>query len=233
MIYENEFNFSSECFDNKGNVRPFYILDVFEKSATAHGEIIGVGEEKMSKKNLYWIISRIKYQVLNQINPCETYIIRTWSLKPTKLNFQREYLILTKDGKEVIKGTANWLTIDRTDRKLVIGADVFPKMDFCDKVNFSDKVQRLRDFENAEFKMKIIPNKNHIDSNGHVNNKHYTTFMEEALGGFFGKIKTFQIDYIAEIMESDELSVFAFSDNEKTLVKGESDKRNFIAKIEF
>lgn len=233
MIYENEFNFTKESFDIKGNVHPFYILDIFEKGASAHGERIGVGEEKMCKKNLFWIISRIKYEVLKPVKPNETYIIRTWPLKPTKLNFQREYLICDKEGNEFIKGTANWLTIDRTERKLVIGADIFPEMEFCDKENFSSKVIRLRDFDNGEFKKEITLTKEHIDSNGHVNNKHYTTFIEDALGGFSKEIKTFQIDYVAEIMENDKVSVYTLTENEIIFAKGESDKRNFIAKIEF
>lgn len=233
MIYENKFVFPDKSTDKRGNIRPFYILDIFEKSASAHGEIIGAGEEKMREKNLFWIISRIKYEVLKTIIPNTEYIIKTWPLKPTKLNFQREYLICDREGNEVVKGSANWLTMERTERKLVIGADVFPEMKFYDKVNFTKKVQRLRDFEDAKFISALTPNKNHIDSNGHVNNKHYTTFIEDALGGFLQEIKTFQIDYIAEIMENDNLSIYSFSDNEKTLVKGESDKINFIAKIEF
>ncbi len=233
MIYENKFTFLEQNFDNLGNVHPFYVLDIFEKSATSHGEIIGVGEETMREKNLYWIISRIKYEVLKPLKPDTEYVIKTWPLKPTKLNFQREYVILTKEGKEVIKGTANWLTIDRSERKLVIGAEVFPEMEFCDKVNFSSKVQRLRDFEGGEFKKEITLSKKHIDSNGHVNNKHYTTLIEDALGGFIKEIKTFQIDYVAEIMENDKVSVFASYEDDKILVKGESDKKNFLGKIEF
>lgn len=233
MIYENKFTFTKENFDIRGNVHPFYILDIFEKSASAHGERIGVGEEKMSKNNLFWIISRLKYEVLKPLKPDAEYIIKTWPLKPTKLNFQREYLILDMDGNEVIKGSANWLTIDRKERKLVIGADVFPDMEFCENVNFSSKIIRLRDFDNGEFQKEITLTKEHIDSNGHVNNKHYTTFIEDALGGFLKEIKTFQIDYVAEIMENDKVSVFSSYEDGKILVKGESDKRNFIAKIEF
>ena len=186
----------------------------------------------MKEKNLFWIISRIKYEVLKPLKADTEYVIKTWPLKPTKLNFQREYLILDKDGSEVVKGSANWLTMDRATRRLVIGAAVFPDMEFCDAENFSSKVMRLRDFDNGEFKKEITLTKEHIDSNGHVNNKHYTTLVEEALNGFSSTLKSFQIDYVAEIMENDKVSVYTLNENEAIFVKGETDKINFIAKIE-
>lgn len=234
MYYTEKFTFSEDAFLENGNILPFHILKVFEDAATAHGELIGVGENRMKELNLYWIISQLKYKVLKNISKGEELTIKTWPIKPGGIGFLREYLILDKNGDTVIMGSANWLTIGREDRKLKIGQKVFPPMEFSDEINFSNKIPRLRDFPGGEYAKSIIPESFHIDSNGHVNNKHYTSFIKNAIGGFIKAIDTFQIDYVQEIMPEDEVDMIVLKNENEVLIKGENkDKKHFYAKIEY
>ena len=234
MYYYKNFTFAKEDFDNKGNILPFAVLDIFEKGAVAHGELLGAGEEAMKKKNLFWIISRLKYKTLCAVTYGEELTLKTWPLKPELTGFLREYLILNKKGETVIKGSANWLTLSRDERKLKIGQEVFPAMEFSSEVNFGKKIPRLRDFLNGEFIKEITPQAVNIDFNGHVNNKHYTSFILDALNGFSGIIDTFQIDYVQEIMPDDKVGIVISKSEKEVLVKGENkDKKHFYAKINY
>lgn len=234
MYYEEKFCFTNDSFDNKGNIFPFFILKIFEKAACIHGEKLGVSFSDLIKKNLLWIVSQIKYQVIKSILPNEELTIKTWPLEPKRLGYTREYLVTNQTGEIVIKGSSNWLTIDSEDRKLRIKENVFPKMEYMTCENFGGKIPRLR--ETGEFiKVNdIVPDKTHIDSNGHVNNKHYTTFISDAIKEFDGVIGTFQIDYIKEIMPEDKVSVYVLKNENETMIKGgEDNNKNFVAKIEY
>lgn len=233
MYYTKKFTLDKNSFDSKGNIYPYYVLDIFEKAAAEHGNLLGAGEEQMKEKNLFWVISGILYQVLGTVKPNEELIIRTWPLKPEKINFRREYVIYNSEGEKIIKGSANWLTIDRNTRRLVPGVDVFGEREFSDTVNFEGRIPRLRNFDGGKKIMDITPREEHIDSNGHVNNKHYTTFIYNALSGFSGVIAKFQIEYAAEIMPGDKVSVFTFIKDNETFIKGESEKLNFSSKISY
>lgn len=231
MVYTEEFILDRNAFDGKGNIYPFLILDIFEKAACGHAETIGVGADEMAKKNLFWIISSILYEVTGDVICGEKLVIKTWPLKPKLLFNPREYVIYNSKGETVVKGSANWLTIDRETRKLNMSKDVFPEMEFLTETNFAGKIPRLRNFDGGKKVMEVVPSEKHIDSNGHVNNKHYTTFIFDALSGFKGKIKTFQIEYVAEIMPDDKVFISTVENGNETLVKGESDKLNFSSKI--
>lgn len=232
MYYEEKITFKNECFNKKGNILPFFILEIFERVACVHGEKLGVGFSDLREKNLLWIVSQIKYQVEKSIIPEEELTIKTWPLEPKRVGYGREYLIKNRGGEIVIKGSSNWLTIGSDDRKLKIGENVFPEMEFLTDTNFNGKIQRLREAGDFVKVNEVIPEKCHIDSNGHVNNKHYTTFILDALKEFDEVIDTFQIDYIQEIMPEDKVSVYVLKSEKETMLKGgEEDKKNFLAKI--
>ncbi len=234
MYYTDTFIYGKEDFDEKGNLLPYKVLEVFENGAIAHGELIGVGEKAMREKNLFWIISTLKYQVLRAVPANERLTLKTWPKKPGLVSFQREYLILNQNGEIVIKGSANWLTISRDERKLKAGQKIFPDMEFSDEVTFLKKIPRLRDFDNGILLNSVIPEPCHIDSNGHVNNKHYTSFILNALKGFSGIIDTFQIDYVQEIMPKDKVDIIILNRENEVLAKGEgADKKHFYAKIQY
>ena len=232
MYYIKEFLLEEKDFDLYGNLLPFKVFDIFEKGATTHGELLGVGEKTMSEKNLFWVISQIKYKVIKNPKPEDRVVLKTWPIEPSGIGFLREYLILDSLGETLIMGSANWLTISRDDRKLKIGERVFPEMEFSKELNFGKKIPRLRETSTMEKVYSVTINKNHIDSNSHVNNKHYTTFIKDALGGFTGEIDLLQIDYIQEIMPDDSVEIFLCKNDKEYLIKGESNlKKHFLAKV--
>lgn len=233
MYYKEKITLNDNAFDNFGNIIPFHVLKIFQDAATAHGTLLGVGEERMKELNLFWIISQLKYEVVKPTKERELWV-KTWPLEPGNVGFLRNYLILDSKEEVVVKASANWLTVSRDERKLKIGRKVFPPMEFAKELNFGKKIPRLRDFEDGSFALDIVPKNIHIDSNGHVNNKHYTTFISEATGGFEGVISTFQIDYALEIMPGDKVDIIVHKNDKEVLFKGESsDRKHFYARIEY
>ncbi|MBR6683677.1 MAG: hypothetical protein IKL38_04980 [Firmicutes bacterium] len=225
---------TADQFDHHGNVFPAVVLDLFQKAAGNHAERLGVGFEAMLAKNLLWVVTQIKYQVLSAPKPAQALTVITWPLPPTRLGFDREYLICDEAGEVLIKGTSKWMQIDAAERKLVPGSNVYPLTEYCTNKNFEEKIRRIRDFEAISAVCRIVPDESTIDSNNHVNNAEYADFAYTALKDFGGVIDSFQIDFLHEVMLGQPLNVgYAVSDA-VTLVKGvgEDGERKFSCGIE-
>ena len=225
---------SADQFDHHGNVLPDVVLDLFQKAAGGHAERLGVGFEAMLAKNLLWVVTQIKYQVLNAPKPAQALTVTTWPLPPTRLGFDREYSNCDEAGEVLIKGTSKWMQIDAAERKLVPGSNVYPLTEYRTDKNFGEKIRRIRDFEATSEVCRIIPDETTIDSNNHVNNAVYAGFAYKALGDFGGMIDSFQIDFLHEVMLGQPLDVSFAVSNQQTLVKGvgEDGERKFACGIE-
>lgn len=225
---------TADQFDHHGNVLPNVVLDLFQKAAGNHAERLGVGFEAMLAKNLLWVVTQIKYQVLSAPKPAQALTVTTWPLPPTRLGFDREYLICDEAGEVLIKGTSKWMQIDAVERKLVPGSNVYPLTEYCTNKNFEEKIRRIRDFEASSAVCRIIPDESTIDVNDHVNNAEYADFAYTALKDFGGVIGSFQIDFLHEVMLGQPLDVGYAASEKSILVKGtgEDGERKFTCGIE-
>ena len=225
---------SANQFDYHDNVLPWVVLDLFQTVAGHHAEQLGVGFQTMLSKNLLWVITQIKYQVLTAPKPAQALTLTTWPLPPSRLGFDREYLICDEAGNVLIKGTSKWMQIDAVERKLVPSTNVYPLTEYCTDKNFEEKIRRIRDFETTGKVSRIIPDESTIDLNNHVNNAAYALFAQMALEDFGGMIDTFQIDFLHEVLLGQPLDVGYAASEKSILVKGtgEDGERKFTCGIE-
>lgn len=210
------------AIDDKGNVLPNIVLDVFQKAADVHGRMLGVSFEEMLNKNLLWVITRIRYEVYGKAQNGQEVEVTTWPLKPTRMGYERDYVVSDLSGNVIIKGSSNWALIDADTRRLSMSGNVYLCDDFCEEHVFESRVKRIRNFEAEKQAGEIIPDASMIDLNNHVNNTYYAAFAEKALGGFEGEIKAFQIDYHHEVLCGQPLSMAVANVDGDVLVKGEN-----------
>ena len=64
MKYSTRITLYNSYFDINDRLTPKSILSVFQDVASIHAEEIGVGYEEMVSKNLYWVLSRIKFDII-------------------------------------------------------------------------------------------------------------------------------------------------------------------------
>lgn len=220
MKYTFELALNEESFDNSGNIRPNKILSIFEQAATTHGNMLGVSFENMLKKGLLWVVTRVYYNVCGKANVGQQVKVTTWPLAPSRVGYERDYVVSNLEGNPIIKGVSNWALIDSETRKLAAVTQLYNTDNFCEERAVGERVRRIKKFE-ADAVGSIVPDASMIDRNGHVNNTNYAVFAEKALGGFAGNIAAFQIDYHREVMCGQPLSLSALSCGGHALVKGE------------
>lgn len=235
MKHTLELKLPENSIDDKGNILPDVVLNIFQEAANVHGRMLGVSFEEMLKKNLLWVITRIKYEVLADINSGQEIMVTTWPLKPSRIGYERDYIISDKSGKVIIKGTSNWALIDANTRRLSFADNLYNCSDYCEERAFENKSKRIRNFDSENKTGDIIPDESMIDLNNHVNNTYYASFARKALGGFSGKINAFQIDYHREVLCGQQISMFVYESENVTLVKGEDTEKAlmFCCSVEY
>ncbi|MBE6870777.1 MAG: hypothetical protein E7491_02390 [Ruminococcaceae bacterium] len=235
MKYSKKYIFKESDLDEHGNILPSRVLMLFQDLATAHAEQLGVGFDAMLERGQLWVVTQIRYEVFADVKAEACAELSTWPLPPTRIGYERQYLISDENGKPLIKGTSNWVVIDCKERKLVSAGNVYPSDDFCVERNFDKRIRKFRDFEADSETLHICPDEACIDRNGHVNNTEYAKLTVKALGGLIGKLSAFQIDYIHEIMCGQKIGLNFARQDEAVLVKGisESGERMFTCSMEY
>ena len=74
-------------FDCNDKIKPTAIFNLFQDVACVNGEQLGVGFEAMLSKNLYWVLSRVKYDIIIAPKVDEEVFVETWPCEKGKIDF--------------------------------------------------------------------------------------------------------------------------------------------------
>lgn len=207
--FEREYWLRTSDFDRYGRLQPASILDLFQDVAGGHAAVLGIGANVMIEKQLMWVLTKVKYQVLAPARMFQKVKVQTWPLTPSRIGFQREYCIRDEKDEILVKGSSQWVLMHAEKRSFMPVKDVYPMdLDFCTEQMFEGKVQRIRDFEPQGEAFVLQPGFSDMDINGHVNNTKYANFALDALcPQAEEEIECLQIDYHRELQEGVQVHV--------------------------
>ena len=235
-VYSKEFDLRTSDFDCREKLLPSAILDLFQVVAGQHAFELGCGINALMERSLLWVLIRTKYEVLKYPELYQKVRVKTWPLPPTRVGFQREYLMESLEGEALIKASSDWVIINSDSRKIVPAEDIYPKdLEHCTLKNFEKRMGKVPLFEKSDNSITLCPGFSALDMNGHVNNTKYANYAIDALDPKENEtITAFQIDYRHEVKKGDTLNVSAKRDGEIALVKGEDLSGNimFACKME-
>ena len=161
------------------------LLEIFGDMAMLHGMRIGQGINTRHIHHLVWMTLNWKMQITRRPRAGETITAVTWARDYSRVQATRDYLILDKDGNELVRASSNWVLLD--DRTMTIlrltpeymdpyeqeeNHAVFPGESFRRPPKEGPEVTRQIDYP-------IL--KAMIDENGHVHNTCYLDMVREVL----------------------------------------------------
>lgn len=234
-IYQKTFSLRTSDFDCYRRITPAAVLDLFQAVAGEHAANLGCGFDDLYKRNLLWVLVRTKYEVVNEPYMYQQVKVKTWPLPPSRVGFQREYLMEDEQGNILIKGSSDWVIIDSELRKIVAATDIYPKIDLLTEKVFENRLKKIADFEALGEGYAVCPGFSQLDMNGHVNNTKYANYAMDALSPTENMhIKAFQIDYRHEVQKGDNLKIYTCEDDGAVLVKGVKNSGDimFTCKVE-
>ena len=231
MIYETKMILYNSYFDANDKISPKSILNIFQDVASYHAGEIGVGYEDMLKQNLYWVLSRIKYDIIRMPKIDEQVIVQTWPHEKGRIDFDRDITISSLSGEPLIIGTTKWCVIDTQSRMLQRSTNVNYNGIHINKMNYEEKFNKISIPEketNKIFNHKVVFTD--LDHNKHMNNTNYASLVCNAVNN--KQFTHFEINYLNECLYNDEIEVVKIEDDSKEIVIGSvNDKKAFVAMV--
>lgn len=208
--YTKEYPIIQNLLDCYDHITPCGILDLVQDIAGQHANALGIGFYDLIKKGITWVIARTKIEVLNFPPYATDVTVKTWPHKPSRIDCDRDYQIIDKDGRVCVKVMTKWVIIDINTRRLASPNGIFdPNGNYEQECNF-DRLDSLRftiDNPDQIYKTKITMTM--LDHNMHMNNSRYGEIVFDALKLNKDEIiKTFEINYHSECHLDDEISIF-------------------------
>lgn len=225
LSLEREYYLRLSDFDSRKKIKPSAVLDIFQEIAVEHAEKLGIGMDVMLVQKLMWVLTKLKYQVVRDLPVSSTVKAKTWPLAPSKIGFQREYLLLDENDNVLVKGSTEWVLMNSETRRFARVMDIFQNdWDYCEERNFPGKFGRAADFDEDDTAYEICPGFSNIDVNGHVSNIKYADYVLDAINpGNDEYIDTFRIDFHREVQKDSKLMIYTANSGDTILAKGKSE----------
>ncbi len=187
------------------------LWNLMQETAWHHAENLRVGYSDLVKNQHFWVLSRLSIQMKVYPRWGDLIKIRTWLTGTGRLFALRNFLIANSKGD--ILGTAKsaWLVLDLRSRKPQKIEPIFRHFrDLLDSLPPSEEPEKILAADQYKMKRSFEVCYSNIDMHHHVNNSKY---MEWILNSYPSEIhqnyhvQTFQINYLAESSEGEEVSV--------------------------
>ena len=175
------------------------------------------------KNGLIWVVVKTRYEIINEPPLFSKVKVKTWPLPPSRISFQREYLIEDENGRPLIKGSSDWVVVDSVSRKLAGAKDIYPEMEFCTDKVFDVKPSRIPDFDATDNTYIIVPRFSQLDMNNHVNNTKYLNYALDSTNiSANDEISSVQIEFKHEVTANTELKVYSVREEKEIICKGKN-----------
>jgi acyl-ACP thioesterase len=199
----------SAC-DNTGRLGCYGTVNLFMDMATEHGEMLGVGGEKLAPKGLIWVAAKTRIHFNSKPKMLSQAEIATWPEKPARIRFNRYYSL--SDGENLlVEGKTEWAILDLNTGRPHRLDETYPvDMEHCTDVVCDIPFSRTStDFEGCQQFGSYTVTASDIDVSQHMNN---VAYIRAVLGAFTTKeiedmnITDMEICYRLQCFEGENLT---------------------------
>ena len=206
-----------------GRVKPSAVLKFMQDAATIDAGNLGADYGSMRKDDMIFVISKVMVSFKRIPRLDEELEIRTWNGKIQGVSFNRDFVMYI-DGEVVARATTRWVLVSYSDRRILrpdaLKAAILTNTDEEigiepeRRIKIPDEIEPLRTIYH--------PTLTDMDTNGHVNNSRYADYLVDYCGiDLLDKeIKAFEIHFVSELKQGEEVVFTAASANDKAFVVG-------------
>ena len=126
MIYSQKFTLTDMDVDCFGKLKLSTLLFFAQEVAGKHCIQLGADYETLSKKNLFWAVTRHRVQITRLPVRGETITVETWPMPTTRVAYPRSMVAYDAEGKELFRSISLWVTISWSLLKLTSIESVMP-----------------------------------------------------------------------------------------------------------
>ena len=214
---------TSSMYDNNLLLKFDEILAILQDLATAHSYDMGIDHNTLlANSNAFWVLSRVKFKINENIENNSKVYLKTWPLKPTGVRFLRNFFF-KQNSKTMVEAKSEWCVLDALNfsvRKL--DSISYPKdMKYIEKTigsfDFSKEKYSILDSDFCyDYKVVLTD----IDCNNHTNNVAYARMALNAFGLNEFKnynFSTFEIKFINQSFYGNTIKIYKKQINSTTV----------------
>ena len=231
----------TDCF---GRAKPSALLYFAQEAAGAHCIQLGLDNDSLADKNLFWAILRNRVQITRLPQLGETITVKTWPMPTTRAAFPRAFAGYDEKGQLLFRCTSLWGLVNSQSRTMVLpgksGIDL-EGMLAGDELPAPESIG-IKELEKTAH---TYVGYNLLDQNFHMNNTRDLDWITDLLPSDFHRahpVQGFTICYLFEVRENQEITLKwqLFEDNSMQVdgyrpAENDTAKpiRVFSAKVEF
>lgn len=168
--------------DVYNRVSPVTIANYLQEAAGQHADHLGVGVNHLLEHNLTWVLTRIKFEMLQYPARYELVRVLTYPTGYDKYFVYRNFVLYNAQGTQIGQATSTWAVMDTNVRKMVGVPEMITNMPTPNDEPFvartKGKIAKVSDpLTEESFKVRWYD----LDTNQHTNNAYYIQWAIESL----------------------------------------------------
>ena len=220
-----KYQFLAEPFhcDFSGRLFMGHLGNHMLNAADFHSTDRGFGMKYLMTIKRSWVLSRLAIEMNEMPEQYTKFNIETWVENAMRFFTQRNFAVVSEEGKVYGYGRSVWAMIDTDSRQpcdiLSIKDGAINEWIEADKECPIDKGGRVKMSDKAEFVRTIDTHYNDVDINGHINSVKYIEHVLDLWNLDWyreHRIQRFEIAYVAEAHEGDQLSFYMEEEEQST-----------------
>ena len=151
------------------------------EAAWAHAQVMEWGYDDLKSNNMFWVLSRIYFEVESYPTWQDEITLKTWSSGTDGMYAYREFALENAAGGVFLRGSTAWLILDLGTKKIFKlrdYLDTFPRLKDEVACRKPKRVKPLEHFDNLSFQPVLF---SELDVNRHFNS---VKSLERVLDGF-------------------------------------------------
>jgi len=203
IYFQYTYTIKQNDLNEKDEVTITSILDMFQDSAGKHANLLEVGYDDLKGSNTFWILSKNRVEILDNVTNDEKYIVKTYQSDVGFAGFTRDYYLYDVNNNLKVKADSKWCVLDSKTGKIVSAKNIKASNMIGTPKAFDSKIIRIDKLEEYDDSFKVNVSYNDLDHNHHMNNTKYTVPL---INYFRDKdIRFIEIDYVNQSFLDDEL----------------------------
>ena len=188
------------------------LFKLFQDIASMASDNLGFGIDTLKIKfGVAWVLMRIKVEVNKMPSLNEEILLETWPIEPSKIEFERDFLVRDSKGEIIARAVSTWAVIDLETRRLVKTERIsikYPEQILSRAID--GRMRKLKSSGQMETVYKRVVGYSDIDFNGHVNNSKYVDFIMDCFDiEKHNKytVKSIEVHFINEILPGNTITL--------------------------
>jgi len=209
--WEDEYSIPFCEVDTKREVFLPTLWNFMQETAWHHADHLRVGYSDLLKHQHFWVLSRLSIQMDEYPRWGDQIKIKTWLTGTGRLFALRNFSIANSKGDILGTARSGWLVLDLQSRRPQRIEPIFRHLrHLFDSLPPAEEPEKLPGLRQSKMERSFKVHYSHIDMHHHANN---TKYMEWILDSYplemhqSYHIRTFQINFLAESLHEDEISV--------------------------